>query len=242
MKTRIDKLLVSRHLAPSREKARAMILAGQVIVDDKRVDKPGTLVETEDAIRVRDGGNPYVSRGGLKLAKALQTFQPELHGKVTLDVGASTGGFTDCLLRGGVKKVYALDVGYGQLAWSLRQDPRVVAIERTNIRHVTPAILPEPFDLVTIDVAFISLTYVLPVVTPLLKDHGEIIALIKPQFEVGKGEVGKNGVVRDPAKHEAVVEKIRSFAEGIGLVPSGVIESPILGPKGNREFVIYLKG
>ncbi len=241
MKTRIDKLLVNRHLAPSREKARAMILAGQVIVDDKRVDKPGTLVGAEDEVRVRDGGHPYVSRGGLKLEKALQVFQPILKGKVALDVGASTGGFTDCLLREGVKKVYALDVGYGQLAWSLRQDPRVVCIERTNIRYVTPEILPEPFDLITIDVAFISLTYVLPVVSPLLKEHGEIIALIKPQFEVGKGQVGKQGVVHDPAKHKEVVEKITNFSREIGLEPSGLIESPILGPKGNKEYLIYLK-
>ncbi len=241
MKTRIDKLLLIRGLAPSREKARAMILAGQVIVDDRRVDKPGTQVGTEDEIRLRDGGHPYVSRGGLKLEKALQVFQPALDGKTALDVGASTGGFTDCMLRHGVSKVYALDVGYGQFAWSLRQDPRVVVIERTNIRTMKPADFPEPFDLITVDVSFISLTYVLPVITKLLKEDGEILALIKPQFEVGKGEVGKKGVVRDPEKHKAMVEKIRLFSEEVGLVPSGVIESPVLGPKGNREFLIYLK-
>lgn len=241
MKTRIDKLLVNRRLVSGREKARAMILAGRVIVDDKRVDKPGTLVNPENEIRIRDGGHPYVSRGGRKLEEALRVFGPGLQGQVALDVGASTGGFTDCLLREGAKKVYALDVGYGQLAWSLRQDPRVVCIERTNIRYVTVEILPEPFDLITIDVAFISLTYVLPVVFPLLKQQGKIIALIKPQFEVGKGQVGKQGVVHDPAKHREVVEKITNFSREIGLEPSGVIESPILGPKGNKEFLIYLK-
>ncbi len=241
MKTRIDKLLVNRNLVPSREKARAMILAGRVIVDDKRVDKPGTLVGVQGEIRIREGGRPYVSRGGRKLEEALRVFQPILQGKVALDVGASTGGFTDCLLQEGVRKVYALDVGYGQLAWSLRQDPRVVCIERTNIRYVTAEILPEPFDLITIDVAFISLLHVLPVVSPLLKPQGAMIALIKPQFEVGKGEVGKRGVVHDPVKHKEVVEKITNFSRKIGLEPSGVIESPILGPKGNKEFLIYLK-
>jgi 23S rRNA (cytidine1920-2'-O)/16S rRNA (cytidine1409-2'-O)-methyltransferase len=241
MKKRIDKLLVERNIVSTREKARAMVLSGVVIVNDKRVDKPGSLVNIEDEIRLRQAEHPYVSRGGLKLEEALRIFATDIAGKVVLDVGASTGGFTDCLLRNGAKTVYALDVGYGQLAWTLRQNPRVICIERTNIRTVSPDDFPESFDLVTIDVSFISLTYVLPVIQKLLTKRGEIIALIKPQFEVGKGQVGKGGVVRDPKLHKTVVEKIRSFSVQLGLTPVQVIESPVLGPKGNKEFLIYMK-
>ncbi len=218
-----------------------MILAGSVVIGDRTVDKPGTLVSDEDAIRIRGEVSPYVSRGGQKLEAALDAFGISPAGKVALDIGASTGGFTDCLLQRGARCVHALDVGYGQLAWALRQDPRVVCHERTNIRHVKPEAFPEPFDLITIDVSFISLTLVLPVAVTLLGSIGEVVALIKPQFEVGKGEVGKKGVVRDPDKHGIVVEKIEQFAVKIGLAPSGVIESPLQGPMGNKEFLMHLK-
>jgi 23S rRNA (cytidine1920-2'-O)/16S rRNA (cytidine1409-2'-O)-methyltransferase len=240
-KKRIDKFLVEKGLAPSREKARAMLLAGSVIVNDQRVDKPGVQIGPEDTVRIRGGDHSYVSRGGQKLEKALDEFGVELADKTALDIGASTGGFTDCLIRRGVQKVFALDVGYGQLAWSLRMDARVVCIERTNIRKVTPRDFPGPFDLITIDVSFISLTLVIPVAMDLLKPAGEIVALIKPQFEVGKGEVGKKGVVRDSGKHVEVVEKIKTFTHKVGLESLGVIESPIMGPKGNKEFFIYLR-
>lgn len=232
---------MARGFAPSMEKARAMILAGTVIVNDQRVDKPGVEVGAEDTIRIRGEDQPYVSRGGLKLEKALDHFGIAAAGKVALDIGASTGGFTDCLLKRGARKVFALDVGYGQLDWSLRQDPRVVCIEKTNIRYITPLDFPEPFDLITIDVSFISLTKVLPVAMNLLKSTGEIVALIKPQFEVKKGEVGKGGVVRDPIKHGEVVEHILDFSKEIGLTPGGAIESPVLGPKGNKEFLALLR-
>jgi len=240
-KKRIDKLLVDLGLASSREMARAMILAGSVIVNDQRIDKPGIKICSNDSIRIRGKDQPYVSRGGQKLEKALKEFNLQVNGRTALDIGASTGGFTDCLLRHGAKKVYSLDVGYGQLAWSLRQDPRVVCIERTNIRNVTRHDFPDPFDLITIDVSFISLTLVLPVVKDLLKTDGEAICLIKPQFEVGKGEVGKKGVVRDAVKHQKVVGEITRFSQEIGLEPCAVTESPVLGPKGNKEFLIYLK-
>ncbi len=240
-KKRIDRLLMEKGLAPSMEKARALILAGSVIVNDQRVDKPGVEFGPQDTIRIRGEEQPYVSRGGLKLEKALEKFGIVPAGKVVLDIGASTGGFTDCLLKRGVRKVFALDVGYGQLDWSLRQDPRVVNIEKTNIRYVTPQDFPEPFDLITIDVAFISLTMVLPVAKELLKSNGEIVALIKPQFEVEKGEVEKGGVVRNHIKHQQVVEHIQEFSKEIGLTPAGVIESPVLGPMGNKEFLVYLR-
>lgn len=239
-KKRIDKILVERGLAASREKARAMILAGSVIVNDRRIDKPGAQIELQDTIRIRGHDHPYVSRGGSKLEKGLEVFGIVVAGKVGLDIGASTGGFTDCLLRRGAQKVFALDVGYGQLAWSLRQDPRVVCIERTNIRSVGPADFPVLFDLITIDVSFISLTLVLPRALDLLKPDGEIVALVKPQFEVGKGEVGKRGVVRDPARHQEVLDKIHRFSGEKGLKWMGVVESPILGPMGNKEFLIHL--
>lgn len=218
-----------------------MILAGSVIVKDQRIDKPGVRIASDENIRIRGEVQPYVSRGGQKLEKALDEFGINPEGMTALDIGASTGGFTDCLLGRGVRKVTALDVGYGQLAWSLRKDPRVVCLERVNIRSVAPPDFPDPFDLITIDVSFISLTLVLPVAKTLLKPGGEIVALIKPQFEVGKGQVGKGGVVRDPDKHENVVEKIRAFSQKIHLRPIRIIASPLLGPKGNKEFLIHIK-
>lgn len=240
-KERLDKLLVDKGLVQSRERARALILAGEVLVNGRVVDKAGEMVDASAGISLKGKDIPYVSRGGLKLEKALDEFKIDVAGKVAMDVGASTGGFTDCLLQRGAIKVYAIDVGYGQLDLKLRNDPRVVNIERQNIRYLEREIIPEPIDMATIDASFISLTKVIPKVLEFLKDNGELIALIKPQFEVGKGEVGKGGVVRDEAKQMAVVEKIKGFCEEMGLAVIGVIESPILGPKGNREFLIYLR-
>jgi len=240
-KQRIDKILVDKGLVGSRERARALILAGQVVVDDQRVDKPGTQVSLAAKVRLKGGDLPFVSRGGLKLAAALEEFPVKTGGRIAIDVGASTGGFTDCLLQSGAAKVYAVDVGYGQLAWSLRNDPRVVNLERTNIRHLGPEAFDETPDLAVIDASFISLEKVLPPTLKLLGRPAEIIALVKPQFEVGKGRVGKGGVVRDPDLHLEVVERIGSCAEQLNLVVSGSIPSPVLGPKGNREFLLYLK-
>lgn len=238
-KERLDKLLVVRGLAQSRERARALILAGQVVVGHHTVDKAGAQVATDVSLRLKGEDIPYVSRGGLKLEKALDAFPIDVTGKVAMDVGASTGGFTDCLLQRGAARVYAVDVGYGQLAWSLRQDSRVVNLERTNIRHLQPQALPEKPTLAVIDASFISLEKVLPATLDLLEDQAEVVALIKPQFEVGRGAVGK-GVVRDASQHEAVVERIRQLSEQLGCQVLGVTASPILGPKGNREFLIYL--
>jgi 23S rRNA (cytidine1920-2'-O)/16S rRNA (cytidine1409-2'-O)-methyltransferase len=240
-KERLDKLLVELGLVESRERARGLILAGEVLVDDHVVDKAGHLVNADGAIRVKGGVLPYVSRGGLKLEKALDAFAIEVAGLCVLDVGASTGGFTDCLLQRGARKVFAVDVGYGQLAWKLRQDERVVCLERTNIRYLDAATLDEVPDLAVIDASFISLDKVLPNTVRLIKARGWIVALIKPQFEVGRGEVGKGGVVRDSEKHQAVIESIRMFAESLDLQVHGVTESPVLGPKGNREFLIFLE-
>jgi 23S rRNA (cytidine1920-2'-O)/16S rRNA (cytidine1409-2'-O)-methyltransferase len=240
-KERLDKLLVARGLAQSRERARALILAGQVVVDHHTVDKAGAQVSADVSLRLKGEDIPYVSRGGLKLEKALEFFAIEVTGKVAIDVGASTGGFTDCLLQRGAARVYAVDVGYGQLAWSLRQDGRVINLERTNIRHLQPESLAERPVLAVIDASFISLDKVLPATLALLTDDGEIVALIKPQFEVGRGAVGKGGVVRDTRQHGEVVERIRQLAGELGCEVLGVTESPILGPKGNREFLIYLR-
>ncbi len=236
-KKRLDVLLVERGLAETRARAQAMILAGEVQVEGRVVDKAGTLVP-EDAQVTVAAGLPYVSRGGLKLEAALDAFGVDVGGKVVADVGASTGGFTDCLLRRGAARVYAIDVGYGQLAWSLRQDPRVVVMERTNVRYLES--LPEPIDLVTIDVSFISLSLVLPVVARWLKEAGEIVALVKPQFEVGKGEVGRGGVVRRPEQHRSVLERVAGLSRQLGLRFDGVVPSPVLGPAGNREFLVHL--
>lgn len=233
--------MVDKGLVQSRERARALILAGGVLVDGRIIDKAGEMVDASAEISLKGKDIPYVSRGGLKLEKALDEFNIDVAGKAAMDVGASTGGFTDCLLQLGAKRVYAIDVGYGQLDLKLRNDPRVVNIERQNIRYLERAKIPEPVDIATIDASFISLTKVIPKVLEFIKGNGELIALIKPQFEVGKGEVGKGGVVRDEAKQMAVVEKIKGFCEEIGLTVIGVVESPVLGPKGNREFLIYAR-
>lgn len=240
-KERLDKLLVSRGLVASRERARAMILAGKVVVNDHTVDKAGTAVAVEAIIRLKGEDIPYVSRGGLKLAKALEAFSLVVQGRIAIDVGASTGGFTDCLLQHGADRVYAVDVGYGQLAWSLREDQRVVNLERTNIRELTAESLEALPDLAVIDASFISLEKVLPATLALLTDNADLVALIKPQFEVGKGQVGKGGVVRDPDLHAAVIERIKAVASELDCRVCDVTDSPILGPKGNREFLIHLQ-
>jgi len=239
-KERLDKLLVNAGLAGSRERARALILAGRVLVADQVVDKPGSQVPLTAAIRMKGEDIPYVSRGGLKLAHALELFNLELAGRTAIDVGASTGGFTDCLLQNGVTHVYAVDVGYGQLAWTLRNDPRVTNLERTNIRHLSAEQLTSVPDLAVIDASFISLAKVLPPTLALVAPVADLIALVKPQFEVGKGAVGKGGVVRDPDQHQAVLETICRTAEQLGLEVLGSTPSPILGPKGNREFLLHL--
>jgi len=239
---RLDILLAERGLTESREQARRLLMAGAVVVDEQRVDKPGTLVSTIAPLRVKDGARSrYVSRGGDRIAAALRAFDLDVTVVVALDVGASTGGFTDCLLQHGAAKVFAVDVGYGQLAWSLRQDPRVVNLERCNIRTFDRDILPETPTLAVIDASFISLTLVLPKVLSLIASQGTVVALIKPQFEVGKGKVGKGGVVRDPALHAEVVERLRARAEEWNVEVKGVIESPLLGPKGNKEFFFCLQ-
>lgn len=240
-KQRLDVLVVEKGLAQSRQRARALIMAGQIRVNDEPVDKPGTPVAPDAQITSRAGDLPYVSRGGLKLAHALTTFGLDVRGWHCLDVGASTGGFTDCLLQNGAASVCAVDVGYGQLAWPLRQDYRVTVIERTNIRYMSASDLPCPFDLVTIDVSFISLKIVVPVVRDFLKPGGIIVALIKPQFEAGRNQVGKGGVVRDAAVHESVIENLKHFFEDSGLACGPVTPSPIQGPKGNTEFIIMLR-
>jgi len=237
-KVRLDRILVDRGLAASREQARALILAGRVLVNNFRIDKAGSLVLDAADIRITGDLNPYVSRGGLKLRSALDAFGIDVTGLTVLDVGASTGGFTDCLLQAGAKKVYALDVGYGQLAWKLRSDPRVVPIERTNIRYFDGTGLSDPLDLATIDASFISLRIILPKVVSLVDPGGMIIALIKPQFEVGRGQVGKHGVVSDPSLHRGVVEEITILCGQLYLEGMTTCESPLLGPAGNREFFI----
>ncbi len=238
-KLRLDRLLVERGLVESRERGQAMILAGNVLVNGQKIEKAGTLVPDDADIRILGGPMPYVSRGGLKLEAALREFHISVVGKVALDVGASTGGFTDCLLQHGCRKVYAVDVGYGQLAWKLRQDPRVVSIERTNIREINPALIPEPIDIAVIDASFISLEKVIPPVLPFLARDSEIIALIKPQFEVGKGQVGKGGIVREEAARAAAVERVRTFFQDAGLDVKGIIPSPIAGQDGNVEYLLY---
>lgn len=240
-KLRLDKLMVERDLAPSLERARALIMAGQVVVDDHTVDKSGQQVAVDADIRLKGAQLPYVSRGGLKLRKALDEFGIDVTGLIAVDVGSSTGGFTDCLLQAGAVKVFAIDVGYGQLAWKLQQDPRVVSMEKTNIRYVTADQLNEVPELAVIDASFIALAKVLPATLGLLKPGSRIIALIKPQFEVGKGEVGKGGIVRDSAAHEKVIEDVRCTAFDLGLTVTGLCDSPITGADGNREFLILLQ-
>jgi 23S rRNA (cytidine1920-2'-O)/16S rRNA (cytidine1409-2'-O)-methyltransferase len=240
-KTRLDLIVVEKGLAPSRQRARALIMARKVLVNNMPVDKPGTLIHREDSVVIKEKDHTYVSRGGLKLEKALEALGIDIAGFVCLDVGASTGGFADCLLQHGAKRIYAVDVGYGQLAWKLRKDSRVVVLERTNIRHMPAEVLPQLIDLITIDVSFISLKIVVPAVLKFLRQDARILALIKPQFEVGKGNVGKGGVVRDPIRHAEVIDDLSDFFTKLSLLCEFVIPSPILGPKGNKEFIISLK-
>ena len=239
-KIRIDQLLVKKGLVESRQKAQAIIMAGAVFIDGKRINKPGIKVSESSEIYLKDILPRYVSRGGLKLESALKEFKVDVSKKVFLDVGASTGGFTDCLLQHGAKKVIAVDVGYGQMHFKLRNDPRVRLLEKTNIRYLAPEMLNEEIDGAVIDVSFISLKLVIPPVSRLLKEHALILALIKPQFEAGRKHVGKGGVVRDPKVHKKVIEEITQFCKDINWEVKGYIPSPILGPKGNREFFIYL--
>lgn len=239
-KVRLDRLIFEKGLTESREKARALILEGSVTVDGLTVDKAGTLVCRKASLDI-SGRIPYVSRGGIKLEKALRSFNISVTGKRAMDIGASTGGFTDCLLQNGVIQVYAIDVGYGQFSWRLRNDPRVVLLEKTNIRHLERSAVPDPLDIIVIDVSFISLLTVLPKALEFLSPGTEIVALIKPQFEVGRKEVGKGGVVRNPSKRDEAIRKIQDGAVSLGLEVTGIIESPITGPKGNIEYLIYLK-
>ena len=239
-KQRLDQRVVELGLAESREKAKTLIMSGEVFLDGRRVDKPGMMIPAESLPEVRGQGLRYVSRGGLKLEKALQVFPVLAEGKVCLDCGASTGGFTDVLLQNGAKKVYAVDVGYGQLAWKLRQDERVVSLERTNLRYLTAEQVPEQIDLAVMDVSFISIRLILPVVRPFLKPGADYICLIKPQFEAGREQVGKKGVVRDEAVHREVIAQCLQAAEDCGYSVRGVDYSPIRGPEGNIEFLCHL--
>lgn len=239
-KERLDVLLVERGLAPSREKAQAIILAGLVLSDDRRLDKPGTRIDHDLPLRIKGKEHPYVSRGGMKLAVAFEHFQEfSAKGAVAIDIGASTGGFTDVLLREGADLVYAVDVGHGQLDWSLRNDERVVVLEKTNARHLTAEIIPKVPDIIVCDASFISLKKVLPAGMALARSGAWLAALIKPQFEVGRGQVGKGGVVRDPALHQAVQDEISLWLDQeMGWQVKGIVPSPITGPEGNKEFVI----
>lgn len=240
-KVRLDQLVYERGYTDSRERAKTTIMSGLVFVNGQRIDKPGTAIDPEAALEVRGEAIPFVSRGGFKLDKALKVFPVDPSGKHCIDCGASTGGFTDVLLQHGAEKVYAVDVGYGQLAWKLRTDERVVNLERTNLRYVTQEQIPETLDLAVMDVSFISIRLVLPAVRQLLKPDADIICLIKPQFEAGREEVGKKGVVRDEAVHRRVIEEILSFAPTIGLSVAGLDFSPIKGPEGNIEYICHMK-
>ena len=240
-KKRLDVLLVERGLQESRQKAQATIMSGLVFVKGQRVDKPGTAVAEDAEVEVRGNALKYVSRGGLKLEKAMETFPIQLEGAVCADIGASTGGFTDCMLQNGAGKVYAVDVGYGQLAWSLRSDPRVVCMERTNARYLTHEQIPQELDFASIDVSFISLKLILPAVWGLLKPGGHVACLVKPQFEAGKEKVGKKGVVRDPAVHLEVLEHFLEHAKESNFTVLGLTYSPVRGPEGNIEYLGYLE-
>ena len=240
-KTRLDVLLVERGFLTSRQKAQAVIMAGSVFVGGQRVDKPGTAVANDAEIEVRGHMMPYVSRGGWKLEKAMKTWPITLEGKICADIGASTGGFTDCMLQNGAEKVYAVDVGYGQLDWKLRSDPRVVCLERTNARYLSAEQVPDALDFASIDVSFISLKLIFPALYNLLKDGGEIACLIKPQFEAGKEKVGKKGVVRDPDVHREVLENFLIHAKENHFTVLGITYSPIRGPEGNIEYLSYLR-
>ncbi len=241
MKERLDVLLVKRNLASSREKAKAIIMSGNVFVDGQREDKAGTAFSEEVQIEVKGHTLPYVSRGGLKLEKALKNFDLTVTEKTCTDVGSSTGGFTDCMLQNGAKKVYAIDVGRGQLDWKLRQDPRVICMEKTNIRYVTPEDLGEPIEVSSVDVSFISLTKVLLPIRNYLVSDGQIVALIKPQFEAGREKVGKKGVVREKSTHLEVIIKVIEYAVSIGFLVKDLDFSPIKGPEGNIEYLVHLK-
>lgn len=240
-KIRLDQLVFDLGLAESRERAKTTVMSGLVFVNGQRADKPGMQVSPDVNVELMGTALPYVSRGGLKLEKALKVFPIDVNGKVCIDCGASTGGFTDVLLKNGAAKVYSVDVGYGQLAWSLRNDERVVNMERTNIRYISSEQIPEPLDICVMDLSFISVKLVLPAVCALLKDDAQLVCLIKPQFEAGREEVGKKGVVRDKAVHLSVIESVLSFAPTVGMTVMGLDFSPIKGPEGNREYLCYMK-
>ena len=241
MKKRLDVVVVEKGFITGRDKAKAVIMAGDVYVNGQKADKAGMLVDEDlDKIEVRAEKCPFVSRGGYKLVKAMDMFPIDLNGAICSDIGASTGGFTDCMLQKGAKKVYSVDVGYGQLAWKLRTDERVINLERTNIRYVTEEQIPDKIDFISVDVSFISLTLVLPVVYRLLSEKGKAVCLVKPQFEAGKGMVGKKGVVRDPEVHKDVIAKVVNFAREQGFFVSGLTFSPIKGPEGNIEYLMYI--
>lgn len=239
-KCRLDVAMVEQGLAPSREKAKALIMCGLVSVGGEKHEKAGDMVKPDVEITVKESGQQYVSRGGKKLEKAMQEYPISLDGKICMDIGASTGGFTDCMLQNGAVRVYSVDVGYGQLAWKLRTDERVVNLERTNVRYLTEEQVPDKIQFASVDVSFISLTLVLPVLYGFLAEGGEAVCLVKPQFEAGKGKVGKKGVVRDPAVHQEVCEKIYDFCTGQGFGLKGMTFSPIKGPEGNIEYLFYL--
>jgi 23S rRNA (cytidine1920-2'-O)/16S rRNA (cytidine1409-2'-O)-methyltransferase len=239
VRERLDRVLVTRGLVPSRERAKALIMAGKVLVDENRVEKPGTQVRPDARVRLAEGDFPYVSRGGVKLEGALKFFGIDPRDKEAIDVGASTGGFTDCLIQNGASKVFAVDVGYGQLAWKLQKDPRVVNLERRNIRYLEFQEIGEPVDIIVVDTSFISVRKFLERLCDMIKDDGDIVILVKPQFEIGKGEVEKGGIVRDPEKHLRVVEKIQQWGIEIGLRVEGVMASPLKGTKGNTEFFVH---
>ncbi len=241
MKQRLDVALVERGLILSREKAKVVIMEGLVYVNGQKSDKAGAQVKDDDTIEIRGETLRYVSRGGKKLEKAMQVFPISLKGCICIDIGASTGGFTDCMLQNGAQKVYSVDVGYGQLAWSLRTDERVVNLERTNIRYVTEEQIPDPIDFISVDVSFISLTLVLPVAWKLLKDQACMVCLVKPQFEAGKDKVGKKGVVREPQIHKEVIRKVADCAVDLGFAVKGLDYSPIKGPEGNIEYLLFLQ-
>lgn len=241
MKKRLDVLVYENGFAESREKAKAVIMAGLVYVDNQKADKCGASYEENVKLEVRGSALPYVSRGGLKLEKAIKCFSPDLNGKITMDIGASTGGFTDCMLQNGAKKVYAIDVGYGQLAWKLRTDERVVNLERTNMRKVTREQVPDPIDFFSVDVSFISLRLILPVARQLMAEKAQAVCLIKPQFEAGREKVGKKGVVRDPSVHEEVIANILEFCLQNGFDVLGLDYSPVKGPEGNIEYLVFLQ-
>ena len=240
MKERLDVLLVQKGFFPSREKAKTSIIAGLGYVDGQISDKAGTKIDVDAEITVKGDQCPYVSRGGLKLEKSMTSFSLDLHDRVCMDIGASTGGFTDCMLQNGARKVYAIDVGYGQLAWKLRTDPRVVNIEKCNVRYLDTTQIQEPINFISIDVSFISLRLIFPVAAQVLAEDGEIVCLVKPQFEAGRDQVGKNGIVRDPAVHEEVIRRVCGYAEDNGFGIDGLTYSPVTGAKGNIEYLLHI--